>query len=463
MRRCVRNSVSLFMLCLLLLARTADAAVRVYIVLIDGLDARFVNAELTPTLWALGHGGKDHATFYPDARAVMPSVTNTNHAAIMTAAYAGAHGIVGNALSDRQPGHLPASSEFARFLEVETLFTVIENDRPALVTAGLFGKSRLVNLFADVPRQQRRPDVLWGDALTETEPFDARAGFGSDQRTMDEVLRTIAVHDPQFMFAALPDVDRTGHLCGPDAQETRKAVLEADRQLRRLIGTLKERGSWAETVLMITADHGMTSVEPNPGEGRAYPLLFFGRELARNGFADVALVSSGGVEFLLLPSAPPPALSPADAQRLAQLRALALAQPEVAEAWYRLPNPRDGGEALTLAHAHPDWHLDHARAGELVLVAQPHYQFSDPFFPRFTGLLGNHGGPGESHIPILITGGDPRVRAQIIAADAGVVSAANPDLGATAAWLLGVRMPRLTSGKPVPKALSGRVLREAFE
>jgi hypothetical protein len=40
--------------------------------------------------------------------------------------------------------------------------------------------------------------------------------------------------------------------------------------------------------------------------------------------------------------------------------------------------------------------------------------------------------------------------------------AENPDIGITAAWLLGVRKPRMSSGKVVPEHLAGRVLREAF-
>jgi phosphonoacetate hydrolase len=186
-------------------------------------------------LWALIHDARQRTTFYPDAHAVMPSVTNTNHAAIMTATYAEANGIVGNWFWEREPGIPPTSSEFARLLQVETLFTVIEKDRPGLTTAALFGKSRLVDLFAAVPRHQRPPDVLWGDVASETEMPDAHGSFGSDQRTMDELLRTIAMHDPDLMFAALGDVDRTAHSFGPDSNEARKAVLEADRQIRRLV------------------------------------------------------------------------------------------------------------------------------------------------------------------------------------------------------------------------------------
>ncbi|MBI1816023.1 MAG: alkaline phosphatase family protein [Deltaproteobacteria bacterium] len=458
-----RSLVTLGLAVAMASAATAAESRHVYILLIDGCDARRLTEETTPTLWALSHPGPLRATSYSAARAAMPSVTNTNHAAIMTAAYSAANGIVGNSFWDRDPAHAPVSTESAQYLEVETLFTVIEKERPALVTAGLFGKSKLVNLFSAVPDQQHAPDMLWGDAASEAEAIDVRAGFASDQRTMDEVVRTIEQRQPDFMFAALPDVDRTSHIFGPDSVPARKALSQADRQVGRLLTFLQQQESWPRTVLMITADHGFASVEPNRAEGRPYPLVLFGRELLRAGFTDLVPVANGAVESIALAGGSRDKLSDADGQRMAQARALALAQPEVAEAWYRVPNPADGGSEFTLAHAHPDWHLEHPRTGELILVAKPHHHFGDPFTPRVAGLLGNHGGPDESHIPILITGGDPSVRAQVVADDGAVPQAANPDLGATAAWLLGVRMPRTIKGKAVPKELTGRVLREAFE
>ena len=144
------------------------------------------------------------------------------------------------------------------------------------------------------------------------------------------------------------------------------------------------------------------------------------------------------------------------------MRRLALAQPEIAEAWYRLPNALDGGDATTLDHAHPDWRLDHPQAGDLILIARPHYHFGDPFEPATAGLLANHGAAETQPIALIISGGHPRVRSQIIGADAALPPATNPDIGATVLWLLGLRSTRMITGGPVPDALAGRVLREAF-
>ena len=449
-------------LCAPVSAAAVAAQTRVYVVLIDGLNASALTEQLTPSLWSLVQGAGDRATYYTAAHAVMPTVTNTNHAALLTASYPAANGIIGNRMVDRVAGHAPFPSEFARYLEVETLFTVAERERPALKTAALFGKSRLVGLFSAVPGAQERPDVLWGDVQTETEGVDQKIGFASDQRTMDEAIRTVALNDPDLLFVALPDVDRTEHAFGPDSAEARRAILRVDEEIRRLVGAVKAQGTWGDTVLFVTADHGMQSVVPDRTAGQPYPLILFGRELLRNGFDDLIVLSRGGIESVFLPGTPPARFDTPAGERLAAVRRLALAQPEIAEAWYRVPNPSDGGDVTTLARAHPDWRLDHPQAGDLVLVARRHCHFGDPFEPATAGLLGNHGGPEQEAIPLVISGGDPRIRAQTIAVDPSGVPATNADIGATVLWLLHLRPTRMITGAPVPEALAGRVLREAF-
>src|SRR5262249_40606798 len=107
-------------------------------------------------------------------------------------------------------------------------------------------------------------------------------------------------------------------------------------------------------------------------------------------------------------------------------------------------------------------HFDDPQFGDLVLLARPHYQFGDPFDPSTAGLLSNHGGPDTREIPIIVSGGSPRVRPQVLGTDTASRPATNPDIGPTVLWLLGLRPTRMTSGAPVPDDLAGRVLREAF-
>jgi hypothetical protein len=58
-----------------------------------------------------------------------------------------------------------------------------------------------------------------------------------------------------------------------------------------------------------------------------------------------------------------------------------------------------------------------------------------------------------------LTGGYEKLRRVVVEAEP---QAANPDLGVTAAWLLGIRPPRHLNGDAVPPKLRGRILNEAF-
>jgi hypothetical protein len=127
---------------------------------------------------------------------------------------------------------------------------------------------------------------------------------------------------------------------------------------------------------------------------------------------------------------------------------VARATPGVAEVLARLPVP---GVPL-LAVAHPDWRLGHERTGELLLVAAPGYQFVDPWDARDAALLGNHGGPAEATVPLLVAGGSER----LVAAPASAPSPSLADVAPTVARLLGVRGARRIDGRELPAELAGR-------
>ena len=67
-------------------------------------------------------------------------------------------------------------------------------------------------------------------------------------------------------------------------------------------------------------------------------------------------------------------------------------------------------------------------------------------------MLGNHGGPGEAAVPLVVTGGSER----LARAPAGMPAPSVVDVGPTIATLLGLRPPRRVDGSAVPAEESGR-------
>ena len=154
-------------------------------------------------------------------------------------------------------------------------------------------------------------------------------------------------------------------------------------------------------MLIVTADHGFTALAPT--SERPYPVITFGRDLLRARVNGVHLVADGGVEHVYADAVPAEATTVgADVElTLARVAGLARETPGVTEVLARLPV----GGVTELVSAHPDWHLSHERTGELLLVASPGYEFVDPFDPAEASLLGNHGGPGELTVPLVVSGG----------------------------------------------------------
>lgn len=417
----------------------------VVLVVVDGLDADFVTPALTPTIWKLAHGGQARSVFYPRATAVMPSVTNANHASLVSGTYPEAHGIVGNRDWERGSAAPSRRLDRADLIETDTIFTALP-----LKSAGVFGKWKLVGLFREDGRLR-----LWGDLEGELSLPHPRTGHDSDERTATEVVRTLATVEPEFLFVNLGDVDRTAHVYGPQSAQARKSILEADRQVGRIVRALEDSGRWRRTVLVVTADHGFSEVAP--ALDRPHPTLAFGRELRRAGIDGAVAVSNGRVCFVYLADVDPDRPLGEEAQgRLRRIRELALAQPEVGDALYRRPNPADGGSEHTIRARHPDWKLDHPRAGELVLVARSGHHFNDPVGTSAAAMRGTHGGPEDRSVPLLWVGGSERLPPSRIEKD--VVPTA-PDVGTTIRRLLGLGPPRFRRSRaPVESDARGEPL-----
>jgi arylsulfatase A-like enzyme len=203
-------------------------------------------------------------------------------------------------------------------------------------------------------------------------------------------------------------------------------------------------------VLIVTADHGFTALAPT--SDRPYPVITFGRDLLRAQVNGMHLVADGGVEHVYADAIAAEATTlGADVEPLlARIATLARETPGVSEVLARLPVH----DVTGLASAHPDWHLDHQRTGELLLVAAPGYEFVDPFDPVDAGLLGNHGGPAERSVPLVVAGGYTGLRH----APPGTPGPALVDVAPTIAALLGLRLPRRLDGAPLAAELAGHPL-----
>ena len=457
-------------------AHAATARPLVYAVVIDGLDGDKVDQGKAPFISSLLGG---NATYYRESRSIMVAETNPNHVAIMSGAYGNASGFPGNAFAlyaplangsscqttgptDESKPPTPTSGESPTCRIAETVFEAIrrQGNPDDLVTAAIFGKPKLGRIF-----QNSGVDHLWApcssgaddDSYCGDVPTNPITGYAIDDRTvMDEVIRSIregvgARHRrPDFTFVNLHQADSAGHATGTGAAYD-AAIGQADDEIGRLVGELQSRGEWQRTVLLILSDHSMdtTLVKTN------LKSAFTGGGISSG---DFVIVQNGSVDLVYLANR----TSPDRFELLKRMRAQALATGNVQEALYREPNPADGGAANTLAGAHPAWHLDGARTGDLVVTHKPGGAFTDP--GSFDNpLTGNHGGPHTRDNFFAVTGGSDAVRSQSLAGNQDAFfddtlsnpgQAENVDVAPTVMGLFGLAPPRDNSGRFLSEAFN---------
>ncbi len=96
----------------------------------------------------------------------------------------------------------------------------------------------------------------------------------SDKWIIDQAIQTICHHDPDFMYILLCNMDTAGHFYGsfndidesdlnriinPDAMKDQLFIT--DSEIKRFIDFLKRRNSFKNSRIIITSDHGMSTMK----------------------------------------------------------------------------------------------------------------------------------------------------------------------------------------------------------
>ncbi len=96
------------------------------------------------------------------------------------------------------------------------------------------------------------------------------------QRFEGEALLSVIEHEPlgaddvtDLIFVNMKGPDYTAHAYGPDSAEIKETLSELDRQMTKVIAALEQKAGPRQTVIAITADHGMPP-EPSNGHRRVY-------------------------------------------------------------------------------------------------------------------------------------------------------------------------------------------------
>lgn len=221
-----------------------DLRPTVILISLDGFRWDYLDKYAPPTLNALAKNGVRAKWMIPS----FPTKTFPNHYSIATGLYPAHHGIVENNIYD--------------YGEVFTMGKLeeVQNPRwwwgePIWVTAEKQGQRAASYFFVGTGTE------IQGKWPTYWRTYNGRV---PPEMRVDKLLSWFdkPVNERPTMFSMyFSDPDDVGHEFGPDAEETRYAVLNVDRYISRLMEGLKLRKIDKKANIIIVADHGMANVD----------------------------------------------------------------------------------------------------------------------------------------------------------------------------------------------------------
>jgi predicted AlkP superfamily pyrophosphatase or phosphodiesterase len=345
-------------------------------------------------------------------RPVLPAVTCSVQASMVTGVEPSVHGIVGNGWFNRELNEVQFWKQSNALVHGEKVWETARRRDPTVTCATMFWWHNMYSSadYSVTPRPiykadgRKLPDCYSAPAelrdrlQAELGAFPLFRFWGpaaditSTRWIAEASVRVHRWHDPTLMLVYLPHLDYALQKHGPHAAEARAAVAEVDAEVGRLHDYFESTG----TRTIVVSEYGIEPVD-SP--------VHINRTLREAGL--VAVRVEDGLELM-------------DA---GASRAFAVADHQVAHVYVRdpadLPAVRDVCSALQGVESVLDGTdragagLNHPRSGELILIAKPgawftyYYWTDDRRAPDFARCVDIHRKPGYDPCELLI---DPGLR-----------------------------------------------------
>ena len=239
--------LSLFLYGMVVMVWAAGRDTYTVIVSLDGLRWDYLDTYDVPFMNQLAREGVK-AVMQPS----FPSKTFPNHYTLATGLTPDHHGIIANTFWDREKG-----VEFSLGNKVTRADGKYYGGDPVWLTAKHQGVKTATVFWvgSDVTINGDHP-TYWRDYQTQQLDFKGR---------VDEIIRLLKLPEgdrPHLVMAYFEEPDRSGHSYGPMNRLTRRAMEDMDLLLSNLWARIELLPIADKVNLIITGDHGMTSVDP---------------------------------------------------------------------------------------------------------------------------------------------------------------------------------------------------------
>lgn len=339
---------------------------------------------------------------------VLPAVTTSVQSTYITGQWPSEHGIVGNGWYDGTDCEIKFWKQSNKLVQGEKIWDRAKKTDPSFTSSKMFW---WYNMYADVdysvtPRPnyladgRKMPDCYSHPASLRDDLQQALGQFplfkfwgpGADITSTkwiaDAAVFTDKKHDPTLTLIYLPHLDYCLQKFGTDFSKIGKDLQDIDEIVQQLVTHYESQG----TRIILLSEYGIMPVTTPIHINRVLrneQLLGIrverGLELLDAGASKAFAVSDHQVAHIYLN----------DASLLEKVRTLVSTIP---------------GIALVLdREQQKEYHIDHPRSGDLVLVAEPQYWFTyyfwldDAIAPDYARVVDIHKKPGYDPVELFMT------------------------------------------------------------
>lgn len=208
------------------------------------------NAELTPNLHFIARTGVK-AKF---TRSAFTTTTYPNHYTMVTGLYPESHGIVSNYMYDPEfKARFDLKTTDPRWWKAEPLW--ITNQKAGHISGVIYWPGYHVKI------QSHSPLLTVNTPSANTDIGNTTGRIYSYKKRVDTVLHWLERNSPpNFIALYFEEPDESGHKFGPESKKLWKVIKMVDNTIGYLIRELRDRKLLDRVNLIVTSDHGMTTI-----------------------------------------------------------------------------------------------------------------------------------------------------------------------------------------------------------
>lgn len=376
---------------------------------IVGLSANLIG-EHTPFLDA--YVKKRHLT---PIKPVLPAVTTTSQSTYVTGKWPAENGIVGNGWYDREDSEVKFWKQSNKLVQGDKIWDNARKQDPNFTVSKMFWWYNMYSTadWSVTPRPQYHADGVKApdcytyppelrdelqDELGQFPLFNfwgPNANIKSTRWIADASMSVEKKHNPTLTLIYLPHLDYCLQKFGPDFSKISKELNEIDEVVKDLIQFYEAR----HAKIILLSEYGINPVN-NP--------IHINRILRNEGLISVRVERW----YELLDAGVSKAFAVSDHQ----ISHVYLNDPSVKERVMQVLKKTPGIDLVLDKAAQKDYHIDHERSGDIVVVAKPdswftyYYWLDDAKAPDYAHLVDIHRKPGYDPVEMFMDPKNPLIK-----------------------------------------------------